>query len=246
MRIFPILATTAVALLVALPTQAHPATDEPGVAATSNVQPIQFDPPARRDTGLYLERGNVGGFIGYPLTVDDELTADGVTFGVSGSYLIWPFFGVEVAGTWQSLEFLPEGFTDGCSPLSAGTIDSFVFSASALFRATAGAKATLYGTIGMAYFVNDFRADPDAAEDLADFAILVDDSVENALGLNVSGGVNVLIWRSFGLFSEVRYLRATADTMVLNTDQAAQISAARPSTQKLQSIIWSGGFRLYF
>jgi hypothetical protein len=29
-------------------------------------------------------------------------------------------------------------------------------------------------------------------------------------------------------------------------DEATQTTAAQPSTQKLQSIIWSGGFRLYF
>jgi hypothetical protein len=246
MRFVTIVAAFALMFSFAPSAQAHAARDEPAAAEPPNVQPIQWDPPASRDTGLYLERGNVGGFVGYPFTVDDELEFDSVAFGISGSYLFLPFFGVEVAGTWQSLEFLPEGVSGSMPPLSSGKIDSFVFSASALFRAVAGAKAALYGTVGMAYFVNDFKADPSSAEDLAEFGFRVGDSIENALGFNVSGGVNVLIWRSFGVFTEVRYMRATADTTAMVTDEVTQISAAYPSTQKLQSIIWSGGFRLYF
>jgi hypothetical protein len=246
LRIVTIVAAFALMLWFVPSAQAHPAADEPSATSAARVQPIQWNPPASSDTGLYLERGNVGGFIGYPFTVDDELGTDRGAFGLSGSYLFLPYLGLEVAGTWQTLEFLPEGVSGAMPPLSPGEIDSFVFSASALFRATTGAKAAIYGTVGMAYFVNDFKPDPASAEGLAAFGFGVGDSIENALGLNVSGGVSILIWRSFGVFSEVRYLRATADTTALITDEVTQISASYPSSQKLQSIIWSGGVRFYF
>jgi len=248
MRVVPIVATFALVLLFAPSANAHPVANGPSGAAdeSSNVQPIQWSPPAARNTGLYLERGNVGGFVGYPFTLNDELGADGVVFGASGSYLFWPFFGIEVAGTRQNLDFLPQNVVDTMPPLSRGTIESFVISASALFRAPVSSIVSIYGTAGMAYFINDFKADSAEADDLAEFGFLVGDSVENALGLNLSGGVNVLVWRSFGLFTELRYLVATADTMAIITDEVTQISAQFPSTQKLQSIIWSGGVRFYF
>jgi len=248
MRIVPIVASFALVLLLVLPADAQPAADGPSGAEdeTSRVQPFQWSPEPARDTGLYLERGNVGGFLGYPFTVNDELGADGIVFGASASYLFWPFFGVEVAGTRQNLDFQPENVIETVPPLSPGTIESFVISASALFRANAGSKVAVYGTVGMAYFINDFKADSATADALAEFAFLVGDSVENAVGLNLSGGVNILVWRSFGVFSEVRYLKATADTTAIITDQVTQITAQFSSTQKLQSIIWSGGVRLYY
>lgn len=244
----PIVITLALALLLALPANAHPSADEPsGVGdEPSNAKAIQWSPPAANDTGLFLERGNVGGFVGYPFTLADELGTDGIVFGGSGSYLFLPFLGVEVAGTRQNLDFLPDSVVDAVPALSPGTIESFVVSASALFRAPVSPKVAIYGTAGIAYFINDFKADSAAADDLAEFAFLVGDSVDNALGFNLSGGVNILISRSFGVFTEVRYLTATADTMAMIIDEVTQISAQHPSTQKLQSIIWSGGFRLYF
>jgi hypothetical protein len=247
-KIVSIVMTLALALLLALPANAHPADDEPSSAADepSNAKAIQWSPEPARNTGLYLERGNVGGFFGYPFTVDDEVGADGLVYGASGSFLIWPFLGVEVAGTRQNLEFLPEKVVDAVAPLSRGTIESFVISASALFRAPVSSKVAIYGAAGIAYFINDFKAESAAADDLAEFGFLVGDSVENALGLNLSGGVNILVYRSFGVFTEVRYMKATADTMAIITDEVTQISAQYPSTQKLQSIIWSGGVRLYF
>ena len=204
MRIVPIVTTLALALLLALPANAHPAADEPSAAADepSNAKAIQWSPPAPKNTGLFLERGNVGGFFGYPFTVADELGGDGIVFGGSGSYLFLPFLGVEVAGTRQNLDILPQNIVDGVPPLSLGTIESFVISASALFRAPVSSKVAIYGTVGIAYFINGFKADPAAADDLAEFAFLVGDSVENALGFNLSGGVNVLLWRSFGFFTD--------------------------------------------
>ena len=248
MRIVPIVTMFALMLLLALPANAHPVADGPSAAKgePSNAKAIQWSPRPPRNTGLYLERGNVGGFVGYPLTLSDGLGADGIAFGASGSYLIWPFFGIEVAGTRQNLDFLPEEVIDAVPPLSRGTIESLVISASALFRAPVGSKVAIYGTAGMAYFINDFKADSAASEALAEYAFLVGDGVENALGLNLSGGVNILIARSFGVFSEVRYMKATADTAATITDEVTQISAQYPSTQKLQSIIWSGGVRFYF
>ncbi len=248
MRIIPIVMTLALALLLALPANARPTADEPSGAAgePSNAKAIQWSQPAANNTGLYLERGNVGGFFGYPFTLADEIGGDGIVFGGSGSYLISPFLGVEVAGTRQNLDFLPQNVLAGVPSLSLGTIESSVISASALFRAPVSSNVAVYGTAGIAYFINDFKADPGAADDLAEFAFLVGDSVENALGFNLSGGVNVLLWRSFGVFTEVRYLAATADTMAIITDEVTQISAQYPSTQKLQSIIWSGGVRFYF
>jgi len=248
MRIVPIVTALALALLLALPANAHPTADEPSGAADepSNAKAIQWSPPAARDTGLYVERGNVGGFLGYPFTLDTELAADGFVFGASGSYLFLPFLGVEVAGTRQNLDFLPALVLEGEPSLSRGTIESFVISASALFRAPVSSKVAIYGTVGVAYFINDFKTDSTTAGELAEFAFLAGDSVENALGFNFSGGVNILLYRSFGVFTEVRYLRATADTTAMITDEVTQISAQFPSTQRLQSIVWSGGVRFYF
>ena len=244
----PIVIALALALLSAPPANAHPTADEPSRAAkaSSSARGFQWSPPTPNDTGLFLERGNVGGFVGYPFAWDDELGSDGLVYGGSGSYLFLPFLGVEVAGTRQNLDFLPQNVVDGVPPLSVGTIESFVLSASALFRAPVSTKVALYATTGIAYFINDFKADPAAADELAEFGFSVGDDVENALGFNLSGGVNVLLARSFGFFSEVRYMRATADTMAIITDEVTQISAQYPSTQKLQSIIWSGGVRFYF
>jgi hypothetical protein len=248
MRIVPIVVPLALGFLLALPANAHPSADEPFRAADepSNARAIQWSPPSPKNTGLYLERGNVGSFVGYPFTVTDDLRADGIVFGASASFLFFPFFGVEVAGTRQNLELLPLEMGDCLPPLSGGTIESFVISTSALFRAMASSKVTIYGTAGIAYFINDLKPGSAPADDLAEFGFQVGDDIEDALGVNLSGGVNVLIYRSFGVFSEVRYMRATADTLVTITDEATQISAQHPSTQKLESIIWSAGFRLYF
>jgi hypothetical protein len=248
MRTVPIVVSLALGFLLALPANAHPGADEPSGAADepSNARAIQWSPPSPKNTGLFLERGNVGGFIGYPFTITDDLQADGIVFGASASFLFFPFLGVEVAGTRQNLELLPQEMEDCSPPLSGGTVESFVISTSALFRAVASSKVTIYGTAGVAYFINDLEPGSAADGDLPDFGFQVGDDIEDALGVNLSGGVNVLVYRSFGVFTEVRYMKATADTLATITDEATQISVQHSSTQKLESIIWSAGFRLYF
>lgn len=229
------------ALFAAAPAFAEPKSDDPEDGTA-----LQWTNPVQRSTGLQIARGNGGASFGYGYSSANELKTDGITFGLSGAYYFNRFVGVEAAATRQKWEFLPDEVLFDTPPLSAGQVKSWVLSVSGLVRYPVGRQAAVYATGGLAYFINDYAVDSSTANELSALGFQVLDRMDNALGFNVAGGVNILAFRSFGFYTEVRYLWAEADTIAEISEPVTGTSSSFTSTQSLKILAWTGGVRLYF
>ena len=201
---------------------------------------LGFPALASAQDTIKLSRGNISGFGSFAAAQADGLDS-GHGFGFSGAYFFGDTIGVEGA-------YRRQGFTieeTDTNLLAPGDLNANVITLNVVARLSSG-RVQPYGTGGVAFFMNDYSTDSSTAQQLAQFNFTPNDSVENTVGFNVGGGVDIQASRSIGIFVEGRYFIATADTDRSLIDDFTQVTANDPGEQKLNYLTLNVGVRIYF
>lgn len=184
--------------------------------------------------------GNISGFGVFTPSPPDGLDG-GHGFGVSGAWFLTPTIGVE--GGFRRQAFDLERTDDNA--LEGGDLDTNVVTVNVVARVGSG-RIEPYVTGGLAFLLNDYATDPALVTGLAQFNLTSIESVDNAIGFNVGGGVDFRAARSIAVFAEGRFVAATADTVGGLRDDITQITSTTPGEQSLSSFGVSLGVRVLF
>ena len=195
---------------------------------------------ASAQTADNLPRGNVSGFGTYAASVSDGLER-GHGFGAFGTYFFSRLVGIE--GGWRRQTFYVVG-TEANS-LSGGELSANVITAGVIVRMASG-RVQPYAVGGLAFYLNGYSIDPTVESELAEFNFSAGETIDNAVGFNVGGGVDFQASGRVGFFVEGRYIAATANTLASLTDRTTQITADAEGEQQLNFFAVSGGIRILF
>lgn len=195
---------------------------------------------AGAQTAASLPRGNVSGFGSYAVTASDGLDR-GYGFGASASFFFSRSLGIE--GGWRRATFDVQ--PTETNSLSGGGLNANVITANVVVRIPSG-KVQPYVSGGLAFYVNSYAIDPAVEQQLQAFNFTAAESIDNAVGFNVGGGVDFQASARLGFFVDGRFLAANADTLASLTDRATQITGTSQGKQELNFFAISGGIRIYF
>lgn len=216
-----------VALLLLVPIGAHA---DPGGSG-----------PQQSTNPLAVSRGNVAGFGGFVSGLGEGLES-GPTFGASGTFYFTRNVGVEAGFQRHSLDLVG----NGVNRLSGGTLDSSIAVFGIAARFPAGERVAPYVVGGIAYFSNSFEIAPSVADSLGDFNFVATESVDNALGFQVGGGIDVALGQRVAVFGEGRYLGTTADTVAELRDLVSDTAGQVMGEQDLGRFQAVAGVRILF
>jgi opacity protein-like surface antigen len=198
-------------------------------------------PPQQADNPLGVSPGNVSGFGGYVSGIGDGIES-GPSFGASVAFYFTRNLGIEAGVQRHSLDVT----ATAANLLSGGTLDSTIATFGMAVRFPAGARAAPYVMGGIAYFSNSFDIDPGLAMGLGAFNFAAAESVDDVLGFQVGGGIDVALGRRIAVFGEARYLGATADTTAGLRDTITGLSAELAGEQDLGRFQAVAGVRVLF
>jgi len=190
---------------------------------------------------LAVSRGNVAGFGGYVSGIGDGLET-GPSFGASVAFYFSRNLGIEAGVQRHSLDVTGTA----ANLLSGGTLDSTIATVGVAVRFPAGDRVAPYVVGGIAYFSNNFDIDSGLAADLGAFNFAASESVDDVLGFQVGGGIDIALGRHFAVFGEARYLGATADTTAGLRDTVSGVTAEVAGEQDLGRFVAGGGVRILF
>lgn len=198
-------------------------------------------PPQQASNPLGASRGNVAGFGGYVSGMGDGLES-GASFGASVAFYFTRNLGVEAGFQRHSLD--ADGITT--NRLSGGTLDSSIAVFGIAARFPAGERVAPYVVGGIAYFSNSFEIDPSVADPLGDFNLVATESVDNVLGFQAGGGIDIALGQRIAVFGEGRYVAANADTIAELMDTISGTSAQVFGEQDLGRFQAVAGVRILF
>lgn len=184
--------------------------------------------------------GNISGFGVFTPSAPDGLDG-GHGFGVSGAWFLSPTIGVE--GGFRRQSFDLERTDDNA--LEGGDLDTNVVTVNVVARVGSG-RVEPYVTGGLAFLLNDYATDPAVAAQLAQFNFTSVESVDNAIGFNIGGGVDIRAARSIAVFAEGRFVAANADTAGGLRDDITQTTSTTAGEQSMSSFGVSVGVRVLF
>ena len=187
---------------------------------------------------IKLPKGNISGFGTFAASKSDGLDG-GQGFGISGAYFFTDVLGVE--GSFRRHQFDVEPTSS--NNLAGGDLGANVISINLMARLASGSVQP-YATGGVAFYLNDYSTT--GTDDLAQFNFTANESVENAVGINIGGGVDFVATQRIGFFVEVRASIATADTAGGLTDDFTGISSESAGEQQLNVVSVNGGIRIFF
>jgi len=113
-------------------------------------------------------------------------------------------------------------------------------------RFPVGERVTPYVVGGIAYFSNSYEIDPSVGTSLGPFNFELSESVENVLGYQVGGGIDVSVASHIAIFGDVRYLSGTVNTTAQVREIASGISIDFSGEQDLARLSVAAGVRVLF
>jgi hypothetical protein len=193
---------------------------------------------AQTDTGA--PRGNVGFFGVYAAQATDGLER-GHGLGGSATFFFSRLIGVE--GGVRRHAFDLAGSDENA--VSGGELNALLITANVVVRGASGSIHP-YMSGGIVYYSNDYTVDPAVQAQLGEFNFTAVETVGNAAGFNIAGGVDFIASDSIGFFVEGRYSSATVDTSGGLRDDITEVSATTSGSQKLGIFAVNGGLRIFF
>lgn len=184
--------------------------------------------------------GNISGFGLFTPSAPEGLDG-GHGFGVSAAFFLTPTIGLEGGVRRQMFDVVA---TDD-NALVGGELHTNLVTLNVVARIGSG-RIEPYVTGGLALLLNDYATNPTLAAQLAQFNFTSTDSVDNAIGVNVGGGVDIRAGQRIALFAEGRFVAATADTAGGLRDMFTEITAATAGEQSFNSFAISAGVRILF
>lgn len=166
----------------------------------------------------------------------------GPGFAVAGAVFVHRNVGVEVTVQRQSLDVLGTE----ANALSIGALRTTIATANVVGRFAPSRRVVPYVTGGVAFFSHTFDVDGSVTEPLAALRFDVNEQIESTVGLDVGGGVDVVVARRLGLFVDVRYFAGSSDTSATLTDDAGGTSATLAGNQDINGLAATGGVRIFF
>jgi len=184
--------------------------------------------------------GNISGFGLFTPSAPEGLDG-GQGFGVSAAFFLTPTIGLEGGVRRQMFDVVA---TDD-NALVGGELHTNLVTLNVIARVGSG-RVQPFVTGGLAFLLNDYAIDPTLAAQLAQFNFASTESIDNAIGVNVGGGVDIRAGRRIALFAEGRFVAATADTAGGLRDTFTDITAATAGEQSFNSFSISAGVRFLF
>ena len=129
--------------------------------------------------------------------------------------------------------------------LLGGDLNANVITVNVVARFASG-RAQPYVTGGVAFFSNDYSTDSSIAQQLAALNFVSGDLVDNTVGFNIAGGVDIQASETIGVFVEGRYFIATADTVSALTDTISMVTNSSPGEQVMNFLAINAGVRIFF
>lgn len=185
-------------------------------------------------------KGNFAFFGTFAASASDGLDK-GHGGGFSGAYFFTDMVGFE--GGYRRQSFDVTDTTD--NTLSGGTLSANVITLNAVVRGSSGGIQP-YFSGGLVFYANSYSIDAAVAQALEQFNFRADESIDNAIGLNVGGGVDFQASDRIGFFVDGRYTIATADTTSGLTDTISDVSQTMSGEQKLNVFTVNGGIKIFF
>lgn len=203
--------------------------------------------PAGVDDGPTPQQGAAGprfslGVLGSGATGQADGLERGHGFGAVFAAFFHPVLGVEVGYRRHGFDVL----TTAGNELSGGGMDSDLVTAGVVLRVANDSAATPWVAGGIAWFRNAFEIDPAVRDPLVAFGFVPEEEVEDVVGFQVGGGVDVRVAPAVAVFGEARFLSASADTSATLTDSVSGVSTSRSGSQDVRTIGLSGGVRFVF
>jgi len=130
--------------------------------------------------------------------------------------------------------------------LSGGDMDTDMVTAGVVFRVPNDSLATPWVAGGIAWFRNDAEIDPAVRDPLEAFGFIPQEEVDDVLGFQVGGGVDVRVATSIAVFGEARFASGSADTSATLTDSVSGVATTRVGDQDVRAVSLSGGVRFVF